>query len=506
LGDKYRHLLENINFFSFQRTVLVFNSLRVSGYIEWNKVAEDINGEIKEARQKVATTVGIDESKMKEILPLHPFSALVLKYLAEKFQSNQRSMFDFIKADNEDNIKTFQWFVKHHGPYGKEKLLSVDLLWDFFYEKGKNELSPEIRTILDAYNRQNASALNDMQKRVFKTILMFIATSRSVNDAQELLRPNKDNIRLAFSGTDIGSLSASNIADSLVQDKIIHERTIAGGKSIYSVATEQVDEGEIERLVEQLKTKKKTAELIEEVSLDEVFSLKACFKGRFVVKYATVDDLPSKVGMFNNQTQVGQHKNKIPILLCFARDDKESAALFKKIEEESNKPVPSGSSPIVFIDMSHAQLTNDSWVRYLDSKARQDYLRQKNPVESEVLGQIAKGILEDWKTALMSVDYSIWYGPSNKRNIRAANLEDLQGQLVEIDKKLFPHALELNFDVIDNMFSQSPLKQGALFGIKEEVGGTYRNKNKPLENALSGAWLVPNYWERELMFPRFAGH
>jgi len=207
------------------------------------------------------------------------------------------------------------------------------------------------------------------------------------------------------------------------------------------------------------------------------------------------DDGGPKVGKFNNQTQVGQHKNKIPVLLCFARDDKESAALFKTIEEESKKPVPSGSLPIVFVDMSHAQLPNDSWARYLDSKARQDYLRQKNPVESEEIGKVAKGILEGWKNALLTADYSIWYLPADKRNLRATNLEDLQGQLAEIDKKLFPLALELNFDVIDNMFSQSPLKQGALFGVKQEVGGTYKNQNKPLEKALSGAWRVPNYWE-----------
>lgn len=464
---------------------------------EWAKVSQSINDEIGDARKRVAQRVNIEEGKMREILPLHPYAALVLKYLAEKFQSNQRSMFDFIKADNGDDIKAFQWFIKNHGPYDADnkKLLTVDWLWDFFYEKGKNELSPEIRAILDAYNRQNANSLSEPQKRVFKTILMFIATSRSVNDTEGLLVPNRDNIRLAFTGTEISGTSAINLAQALVTDKIIHERQVAGGKTIFSVATEQVNEAEIEQIIDKIKRERQTADLVEEAGLVEVFALKAPFKGRFHIEVATVDDIKPKVGQLNNRTTVGQYKNKIPVLLCFARDDKESDALFKLIEVESSKPVPSGASPICFIDMSHSQLPNDSWVRYLDAKARQEVLRQRNPQESDEHGKTAKGILESWKTSLNTSDFSIWYTPANKSNLRASNMEDLQGQLVEVDRSVFHNALELHFDVIDNMFTPSNLKLGAGLGIKQEVGGTFKNTVKPLEKALSGAWNVPRYWE-----------
>ena len=464
---------------------------------EWINVSQNINNELSDARKKVAERVNISEGKMREILPIHPYAALVLKYLAEKFQSNQRSMFDFIKADNGDDIKAFQWFIKNHGPYDADniKLLTVDGLWDFFYEKGKYELSPEIRAILDAYNRQNANSLSEPQRRVFKTILMFIATSRSVNDAEELLVPNRDNIRLAFTGTEITGTSAINLAQALVRDKIIYERQVAGGKTIFSVATEQVNEAEIEQIIEKIKRERKTADLVTEAGFIEVFTLRAPLKGRFAVEIATVDNIKQIIGKLNNQTAVGQHKNKVPVLLCFARDDKESAALYKLIDDESKKPVPSGASPICFIDMSHSQLSNDSWIRYLDAKARQELLRQRNPKESEEHGKTAKGILESWKNSINSSDFSVWYAPAIKRNLRAANIDDLHVHLAEVDRAVFPLALELHFDVIDNMYSPSPLKQGAGFGIKQEVGGTYRNSGKPLEKALNGAWNVPKYWE-----------
>ena len=75
---------------------------------EWASVAGNLNGDVINAHEKVAKAVGITTEKMKEILPLHPYAALVLKYLAEKFQSNQRSMFDFIKADHGDETKKIE--------------------------------------------------------------------------------------------------------------------------------------------------------------------------------------------------------------------------------------------------------------------------------------------------------------------------------------------------------------------------------------------------------------
>ena len=464
---------------------------------EWKKVAEEINGEMRDARLRVAERVNIDEGKMREILPLHPYAALVLKYLAEKFQSNQRSMFDFIKADNGDDIKAFQWFIKNHGPFGddKNKLLTVDWLWDFFYEKGKNELSPDIRAILDAYNRQNALVLDERQKRIFKTILMFIATSRSVGDAEELLIPNSDNVRLAFTGTEITGASAINLIKSLVHDNIIHERQIAGGKSIFSVATEQVNEAEIQEMIKKLSKETKTIELVEEAGLEKVFVFRPKIANRFVVKIATVNDLKSKVGSFNNQTMAGQHKNKIPVLLCFARDDKESDALFKLIQEMSIQPVPSGAFPICFIDMSHAQLSNDSWVRYLDAKARQIVLLQRNPEESGEYSDIASGVLSEWKKSMETSDFSIWFIPAEKEACRVANLEDMQNQLEDVDRFIYKYAFELQADVIDNMYTAKNLKQGAYLGIKEEVSGTFKNNQKPLEKVIDGAWKKPKYWE-----------
>lgn len=55
----------------------------------------------------------------------------------------------YSKNDRGDEIKGFQWFIDNFGPEDDNPLLSVDMLWEFFYEKGKEYLAHDIRSIYD---------------------------------------------------------------------------------------------------------------------------------------------------------------------------------------------------------------------------------------------------------------------------------------------------------------------------------------------------------------------
>lgn len=67
-------------------------------------------------------------------------------------------------------IKGFQGFIENYGPDDDNPLLTVDMLWEFFYDKGKEYLAHDIRSILDYYNRAGNQRLDSDQKRVLKTI------------------------------------------------------------------------------------------------------------------------------------------------------------------------------------------------------------------------------------------------------------------------------------------------------------------------------------------------
>lgn len=132
-------------------------------------------------------------------------------------------MFDFI-INNDSDAKAFKWFIANYGPLDQINLLTIDMLWDFFYGKGQNGLNEDVRMILDSYNLLNSSKLWPEQQRVLKTILLLQAISLRVGDV-ELLKPNEKNVDLAFGGTGWQKGRARAIAENLVEEGLLFTPT-----------------------------------------------------------------------------------------------------------------------------------------------------------------------------------------------------------------------------------------------------------------------------------------
>ena len=140
----------------------------VAAHDTWELYLDDIAGRSSEARMAVARQVNVGDDVLRRMTPIHPMAALMLKYISERFASNQRSMFNFIKSDETEDLHAFQWFINTHTPDNPD-ILTMDYLWDFFYEKGRDEhgtgagrsnLDILISGVLDTYPR-NESRLNE---------------------------------------------------------------------------------------------------------------------------------------------------------------------------------------------------------------------------------------------------------------------------------------------------------------------------------------------------------
>lgn len=139
---------------------------------DWDLTTDDLQDRTRESRKQVKSIARIEDKELKDILPIHPYTALLLKHISSAFDSNQRSMFDFIKNDRGDEIRGFQWFIDNYGPEDENPLLTIDMLWEFFYDKGKDFLAHDIRSILDYYTRGANQRLENDEKRVLKTVLL----------------------------------------------------------------------------------------------------------------------------------------------------------------------------------------------------------------------------------------------------------------------------------------------------------------------------------------------
>lgn len=286
---------------------------------DWEVALGDLTSRTQESRKLVKSVAHITDKEMVDILPIHPYAALLLKHISSAFDSNQRSMFDFIKNDRGDEIKGFQWFIDNFGPEDDNPLLSVDMLWDFFYEKGKEYLAHDIRSILDYYNRAANRRLDSDQKRVLKTVLLLQAISQYAGDSVELFIPNEKNLNNAFEGTDIDD-SASRCAEQLVREKVLFSKPLGGGKFQYAAYNheDEIDVTPFEKQIDQKSTSAFiTEELADRTRIIDAITLGGALKLRYELRYVSASDFDSTIRQLRNTE--GKYENKIVAVVCFAK-------------------------------------------------------------------------------------------------------------------------------------------------------------------------------------------
>ena len=93
---------------------------------EWTKYKGDLNEGLTSVRNTIIasakkhSTMGqktvISDTELQSIVPIHPYAALLLKHMSVAFNSNARSMFDFIISNDMSDAKGFKWFINEYGP------------------------------------------------------------------------------------------------------------------------------------------------------------------------------------------------------------------------------------------------------------------------------------------------------------------------------------------------------------------------------------------------------
>lgn len=457
---------------------------------EWVELADDLNSRMVDSRKRVAGVVGTSDKTLTKLLPIHPMAALLLKYISTAFASNQRSMFNFIKNPDTDDLQAFQWFISHHGPDDGD-LLTVDYLWNFFYEKGTDEntslsgrsnLDFIVATILDAYPN-NESKLNDEGRRVLKTILMMQAISQKLNNSVEILRPNDRNVNLAFEGDPwLESNRATNIAKNiLVKQGILYIKPTDKGEE-YAVAAVAGDQVQIDNIKRKRLTETKTAKLVDDAQLLSAVTLKPAQRARYLIEVATVDNFRMIINRIANEKRTHQFRS----VLCFARSEDEQMKMRELIKEASGNE---DHRDIVYIDASATILGQERFERWATFVANEEYWRSKDGKLADNHRKEAGDILSAWKTDVANGAFDVTYGDLKEHCPSASKLEDT---LADIVFKKYP----LSFDsvkVSEAFFVATTLAAGAKNGIQESYGGIYQQG--AVSALLHGVQNVEGYWK-----------
>lgn len=462
----------------------------------WEDIAADLASRPPEAQKAVANAVNVPGKVLQDMIPIHPMAALMLKYISENFASNQRSMFNFIKNEDSDDLQAFQWFIRTHGPESGA-LLTIDYLWNFFYEKGTDEhgagagrsnLDTIIAGILDTYP-QNEKRLKQDQRRVLKVVLMMQAVSRKLNNAVPLLRPTEKNIRLAFEGDETFTNAPHLILKNQLVDqlKILFTSPIENNVVEYSTATVQGDQFKIDEIIERFKKEAKTAKLIKDAELIREIRWTPAVNMRFVFTPVCAENFTIELSKLVNLPE----DYHIYGLLCFARNEEEQMQIRDLITAARKEDA---KRRVVIIDASGMSMGNDNFAEWAKYAANEEYWRTKDPTLANNHKSHVDDQLAAWRDAVSSGTFLVYYANVvEKEPCSAMQLNEEVLPRIVLDR--YPLAFD-NARVSESFFqsegSKARFPDSAKRGIEQSCGGIFQDEY--VLPMMKDVWHVPDYW------------
>lgn len=472
-------------------------SVKPAAKANWKQMTEDLNSYVTNARKAVIKATNInDQNVMRDILPIHPIAALVLKNIASAFQSNQRSMFDFIKTPKDMDVNAFQWFIQNTSPLSDRPFLTVDMLWDFFYEKGKDYLSSDIRLILDTFQQQ--AQLNDKEKIVLKTVLIMQSIDQRLGGVLPILKPTDQNLSYAFEG-DTGELESSckSIAKALVNKGILIKNPIANGKKVYSAAVLAGDGAKIEAFKKEIREKQgTTAKLVSEgAAVATALSLPPALKLRYALELdsgklpvVTMSDFKKVMDVLKSK-DVDWHFYAV---LALAKTDEEAQSFRTLIKKIIADPAYKN---IAVIDALSTPLGLEAFEQYVDYSAMSMYYSGNNGQQSKENAKKAKDVLErDWKDRIHNGQFIV-FTYANQDGEKAAGAGAVHTIMQTIVLKRFKHVQDFTKGLSETQLKLTTPKPVAKYGmgvmaIKGLISGCEKS-------VLGKFWSKKEYWKDE---------
>jgi len=461
---------------------------------QWELMTSDLSAKVTASTTAVMKATDVKSvAVMQHMLPIHPMAALILKNIASAFQSNQRSMFDFIKTPKDLDVHAFQWFIQNTSPISDRPLLTIDMLWDFFYDKGKDYLSSDIKLILDTFQQQ--TQLNNKEKIVLKTILIMQAVDQRLGGTIPVLKPTDQNLSYAFEGDwDELENECKSIAKGLVNKGVLILTPIAEGKKVYSAAVLAGDGAKIDKYKDEVRKAGTITKLMDEgPALATSLALTPALRLRFannpetgslpVVTNAnfikTMDNLKSK--------DVGWH---FIAVLALAKTDEEAQALRIQIKHAiANEDYKN----ITVIDALSTPLGLEEFEKYVDYTAMSMYYQGNNNQQSKDNARKAKEVLEHaWKDRIHDGQFIVWthVNQDGEKATGAASVHTIMQTIVLNRFKYVPDFTKGLTETQLKLTAPKPVsKYGmAVMDVKGLIAGCEKS-------VLGKVWNYENYWE-----------
>ena len=300
----------------------------------------------------------------KGILPIHPMAAFVLKFLSTVVGSNQRSMFNYLKGDLGES--EFQNFIATGGPdVSGRQFLTVDYLWHYFIERSDLGLSHDVNDVKAEFSAK-AQGLDDVERRVFKTVLLYSLLGRLTgNIGNALIQPTVENIVRSFEGDGV----VNNVKAILEGLERKHCFSIINNRCETFRASG--DNADLKKKIEQYELQFNEQFLMPKAQ-PKLASKVNMFKDKlhFEVRAATPD---KALAVCQKQKEAfGEFGNKVLLQFVIARDQEQQLTVGQRARELARQMKDFRMLFIVVPELHFCSLKLTNWKEYVEQLAHKE--------------------------------------------------------------------------------------------------------------------------------------
>jgi hypothetical protein len=183
------------------------------------------------------------KDRLKDIFPIHPYTAYLATFIARNIGSTERSIFNFL-YDEEHGFKSF---IKNNPGNNDENIfLTADYLFNYFYEEfeRKNISNEKFDSILERFKLRKLTLEEKGEEyiAIYKSIILLNLLHRIVElQESSLVTPNIDNIKSIYIGTKYEKY-ISVVLDYIEINQIINKTP----DNLYLVATSTLPHKEVD--------------------------------------------------------------------------------------------------------------------------------------------------------------------------------------------------------------------------------------------------------------------
>ncbi len=336
---------------------------------------------------------------IKNLFPLHPYTAFLCSSLADHIGSANRSVFSFMYDSNSG----FLSFLNDEKAYKENRLLTAESLWDFFLETFEAD-NIKYGTITKTYYTHLEDVKNKglPYKKVFKGILLLNAMSNVFKIKQVL--PSAENLRYLFSKEDFEN-ELDAILDYLDRSQIVQRDPT----DKFLITSSALPLNEINNAKKRIEPEYADALAILKYDKDQKKAIKNHFTDRLirVAKFCFIGSIEKHYVRSRLNNEFSDETYSLQIALFFATNEQERRTML----DLSNKFSAKEFENVIFVVFNEVLDNDEQQVqKFIHYVASEHVASRLSSSEASNYKRNAELIVSNWVNRLLRQgNYTLYF-------------------------------------------------------------------------------------------------